>query len=372
MMVIKSAKKTYSYDRNYGATCPVALMFVTLALIIAALICASCTPTSSGANPNANDSTEQQEEAAQPAERMEGLPAQRIETSKSEHSGSSDIAEQLNSSDETQTSPSQDSNSGNSASATQLLVRFIDVGQGDCALISCDGMHLLIDGGPPDASSKVYAILKQLNIDYLDYIIATHPDADHIGGISGALNYASCGTCYCSTTVNETKTFSSMNRYLANRGVSLTVPSPGDSFALGNAEITFLGPTQQLDDANNNSLVCRLDYGSTSFLFTGDAELEEEMLLISSDANLKADVLKVAHHGSASSSAMSFLQRVEPKYAVISVGKSNTYGHPTSEVLNDLARLGTTVLRTDEMGSILFRSDGTTLNYTTTKGTIDE
>ena len=360
------------YYRKSGTARLVTLLVVMLALVGIAFITVSCILTMTDTSLQESSSIEESEESTQPAEKTENLPAQQIESSISEGASSSSVSKQSENADQPSTEAAQSQVVSNSSTAAQLLVRFIDVGQGDCALISCDGMHLLIDGGPPDASSMVYSILKRLNIDNLDYIIATHPDADHIGGISGALNYATCGVCYCSTATNDTKTFSSMNRYLADREVTLTVPNPGDSFTLGGATITFLGPTQQLEEINNNSLVCRLDYGNTSFLFTGDAELEEESLIISSGANLKADVLKVAHHGSSSSSSMSFLQKVNPSYAVISVGESNTYGHPTSEVLNDLTRIGATVLRTDELGSIVFHSDGSTLDYTATKGEINE
>ena len=355
-----------------------ALLFVVLFFVGAALACTSCTSPKNDASvdssveTNVSDDSEQSGASAQPAERLEGVPAQRIDPDELHSTDKSPDSSFQKASSQSSSASEQASADDNSSEKTSLIVRFIDVGQGDCALISCDNMHLLIDGGPPEASSKIYAILKRLNISHLDYVIATHPDADHIGGISGALNYASCGVCYCSTATNDTQTFISMNRFLSQQNIPIRIPTPGDSFSLGNATVTFIGPTQELEEINNNSLVCRIDHGSNSFLFTGDAEVEEEMLMIESGANLEADVLKVAHHGSAYSSTMSFLQEVNPGYAVISVGSSNTYGHPTSVVLEELSQLGATVIRTDEVGNILFHSDGTVLDYMTTKGKINE
>ncbi len=253
------------------------------------------------------------------------------------------------------------------AATGSLKVRFIDVGQGDCVLITCNGQNLLIDGGQPSASSKLYSILKTLNIAYLDYVIGTHPDADHIGATSGALSYATCGTFYCSTTESDTKTFTKLTNKIAEMGLSITVPEVDTSFTLGGATITFIGPTQAFEDDNNNSLVCRLDYGSTSFLFTGDMESESEYALLASGENVSADVIKVAHHGSNSSSTASFLSAVNPTYAVICVGE-NTYGHPKSKVLDRLSAVGAQILRTDQLGTITFVSDGTTLSQTSTTG----
>ena len=247
----------------------------------------------------------------------------------------------------------------------KLVVRFIDVGQGDAALISCDGHHMLIDGGPRDAAQKTYAILANLSITRLDAIIASHSDADHISGISSALNYASAAVCYCNVETDDTRTFQNMLRYLEKGGCPLVIPTPGDTFALGEATVTFVGPVRQFDDENSNSLVCRIDYGSTSFLFTGDATREAETAMMEEAARLRADVLKVAHHGSGSSSSKTFLEAVSPRYAVISVGADNPWDHPHDSVLQRLNAVGATVLRTDESGSIIITSDGRDLTVET-------
>ena len=247
----------------------------------------------------------------------------------------------------------------------EIKVRYLDVGQGDATLISCNGHHLLIDGGPVSASSKIYSILDALDITELDAIIATHPDVDHIGGISGALNHATAAAYYCSTNENEAKAFSIMKEQIEKAGGTLTVPTAGQSFALGDAIVTFIGPVETFDSDNDQSLIVRIDFGSSSFLFTGDAEQAAESSLVNAKAKLSADVLQVGHHGSSTSTTEAFLKAVKPKYAVISVGE-NEYGHPHQSVLNRLEKAGVETLRTDTAGNVVFASDGTTISYTTT------
>lgn len=239
----------------------------------------------------------------------------------------------------------------------KLEVEYIDVGQGDSALVSCDNHHLLIDGGNADKSQVVYTVLSNKNIDYLDYIIISHTDADHCGGVSGALNKASVGVCYCSESTDDSKTWNNVIKSLNNQGKNITIPTVGEKIYLGNAEITFLAPFTSNHSDNNNSIVCRIDFGEVSFMFTGDAEEEEEQELISSKANLKADVLKVSHHGSNKCSSEQFLKLVQPKYAVISVGK-NSYGHPGKSTLERLNNYTSNIYRTDKHGDIFFTTDG--------------
>ncbi len=248
-----------------------------------------------------------------------------------------------------------------------LFVRFFDVGQGDSALLSCGGQNLLIDGGGREASSKLYAVLQDAGITHLDYIIATHPDEDHCGGIAGALQNATCGTFFCSVDHHDTKTFNSVLKYLGSTPV--TIPVLGEEFTLGTAKVRFVGPAQRTGDVNNGSLVCRVDHGSKSFLFTGDAEIASEGAMLGSGEDLDVDVLKVAHHGSDSSSSAAFLERVSPEYAVVSVGK-NDYGHPDAVILDRLMASGTQVARTDQNGDIVFESDGEALTVSLTKGEV--
>ena len=251
---------------------------------------------------------------------------------------------------------------GAGTASSSLVVRFLDVGQGDAALVSCDGHWMLVDGGPAKASSKIYSILKTLDVGTLDVIVATHPDADHIGGISGALNYAGCTTCYSPVTENETKTFNNMKKYLDERGCALSVPQIPTSFALGAAQVTLVAPTASFGDDNNDSIVCRIVYGDTSFLLMGDAETEEEEALVRSGQDIRANVLKVGHHGSKNASSAKLLSAVQPEEAVISVGK-NSYGHPTQEVLERLESRGVNVRRTDRDGSIIATSDGSSISF---------
>lgn len=143
-------------------------------------------------------------------------------------------------------------------------VHFIDVGQGDCSLILCDGKAMLVDGGEASESSKVYAYLKKLGVNHLDYIVATHAHSDHIGGLSGALNYASVDTALCPVTSYDSKTFSSFTKYLGQQGVSITVPEPGDTFSLGSASVTILGPQKSYEDTNDTSIVMKVVYLETA------------------------------------------------------------------------------------------------------------
>lgn len=258
------------------------------------------------------------------------------------------------------------------AQAGTLTVTWLDVGQGDAAVIQCDGQSMLIDGGKPEKSSYIYAWLQQHGLSYLDVIVATHVDADHIGGLSGALNYASVGTAYCPVTTGTTETFQSFVKYLAQRGKQITVPIAGETFALGGAQVQILGPLHRAEDSNDNSIVLKVSFGATSFLFTGDAERAEEQDLLNAGVNLQSTVLKVGHHGSDTSTSYSFLRAVAPQYAVISVGAGNSYGHPTEEVLSRLRDAGVTTFRTDMQGEITAVSDGQTINFSTAKNAAAE
>lgn len=250
---------------------------------------------------------------------------------------------------------------------SSFWVEFIDVGQGDCALIECDGHYMMIDGGPASASSIVYTILKDKGITNLDYMIATHPDADHIGGLSGALNYATVGVCYSSVTKYDSKGFNNLVKYLRKQDAKLTVPNAGDSFTLGSATVDIIGPVKAGTDTNNNSIVTKITYGSTSFLFMGDAEVEEEKSLVKAKVDLKCDVLKVGHHGSNSSTGKDLLKKANPKYAVICVGADNSYQHPTEATMKALKNKKVELYRTDMQGDVICTSDGTNLTFTTEK-----
>lgn len=242
-------------------------------------------------------------------------------------------------------------------------VHYIDVGQADAALVLCDGKAMLIDGGNAEDSNLIYSYLKSHNISHLDYIVCTHAHEDHVGGLAGALNYATVGTAYCPVTSYDTRAFESFVTYLGNQGVSITVPSHGDTFALGSASCQIVGPIYASDEPNNTSLVIKITYGDTSFLFTGDAERDEEQDILNAGYDVSCDVLKVGHHGSDTSTSYVWLRSAAPSYAVISVGEGNSYGHPTEDVLSRLRDADVTTFRTDMHGDIICSSDGNTVTF---------
>ena len=247
-----------------------------------------------------------------------------------------------------------------------LAVHFIDVGQADAALVRCDGQTMLIDGGNVADSSLIAAYLKKLNIDYLDYIVCTHAHEDHVGGLSGALSVAGAGTVYAPETAVESDAYDNFVRKVTEQNLQITHPEHGRVINLGSSSVQFMGPvTEATDDVNNTSIVLKVRYGQTSFLFTGDAEYDEELNIVDAGYDLSADVLKVGHHGSDSSTSYIFLRHVMPKYAVISVGKDNNYDHPSAKTLSRLRDEGAEVFRTDLQGDVIATSDGENISFVT-------
>lgn len=248
-----------------------------------------------------------------------------------------------------------------------FAIHYIDVGQGDAALVVCDDKTMLIDGGKPSASSIIYTYLKNLNIDYLDYIVASHADDDHIGGLSAPLAKMKVGNVLAPETEADTRSYESLKNKTAEQGLTITHPKPGESLDFGSSKIEFYGPiTESESDRNNGSIVMKIIYGDTSFLFTGDAEREEEQEILNAGYDLSATVLKVGHHGSKNSTTYPFLREIMPQYAVISVG-DNSYGHPTEDTLSRLRDADVKVYRTDMQGDIIATSDGKTVTITTKK-----
>lgn len=248
-----------------------------------------------------------------------------------------------------------------------FAVHYIDVGQADCALVACDGHYMLIDGGNAADSDLVYSYLKSHDVEEIDYLVATHAHEDHIGGLSAAPYAATIGTALSPVTEHSTKVFQNLVKSLAQQDKELTVPAVGDTFTLGSAQVEVLGPTKDYDDPNDTSIILSVTYGETDFLFTGDMESGAEADLIESGADLSADVLKVGHHGSDTSSSYRFLREVMPTYAVISVGEGNSYGHPSETVLSRLSDAGAEVYRTDLQGTVIAYSDGTNITFETEK-----
>lgn len=244
---------------------------------------------------------------------------------------------------------------------------FIDVGQADAELVICDGKAMLIDGGNAEDSNLIVSYLRDLDITHLDYVVCTHAHEDHVGGLSGALHECEADNVFCSSLSYNSKAFNNFKRYTEEQGREIEIPKAGESFELGESHVEILGPVKEYDGTNNKSIVMKVTYGDTAFLFTGDAEREAERDMINAGYDLSADVLKVGHHGSDTSSSYVFLREVMPEYAVISCGKGNSYGHPHDEPLSRLRDVGAKILRTDECGHIVARSDGENITFETQK-----
>ena len=258
-----------------------------------------------------------------------------------------------------------------------LKIHFLDVGQGACALIESDGHYMLIDGGGRDASSFTVSYLAQLGIEKFDYLVATHFDEDHIAGLVGVFNKFAVNTVLEPFYKTDKSIYTSFKEAEKKSGAEVIIPEPGAEYTLGDAKFTILAPKKPennseeapvLDSSeeNNQSICILLKNGDNKVLFTGDAEQEEERYLVESGRDIQADVYMIGHHGSSSSSSELLLDAVRPKYAVISCGTGNDYGHPTQEVLDRLWDKDVSVFRTDEQGNIIMTSDGKEITWSTT------
>ena len=241
-------------------------------------------------------------------------------------------------------------------------MHFIDVGQALSVLVECDGQFMLYDGGNVDDGSLVVSYLQSRGVEELQYVFCSHAHEDHVGGLAAALAYFPANHVYSPVTESSTKCFNDFVKYTHQQGLQVEVPTAGTVWQLGSATVRLLGPVAQYSDTNDTSLVLRIDYGSTSFLLTGDMEKTAETDLVNSGADLKADVLQVGHHGSSTSTGYLFLNAVLPEMGVISCGAGNKYGHPHEETLSILRDAGVDVYRTDLQGTITIGSDGQ--NYT--------
>ena len=247
----------------------------------------------------------------------------------------------------------------------------LDVGQGDSAFISCDGHYMLVDGGDKGCSDQIYSYLKRNDISYLDIVVASHAHVDHVGGLSGALNYAKAGLVLCPVTEYDTDAFRDFAKYAEKNGPGITVPKKGDIYALGSATVTILG--LNAGEGNDSSIILSVTYQDRVFLFTGDAEREAEQAVLADYPELlAADVLKVGHHGSDDSTTYPFLREIMPKMAVISCGAGNPYGHPMDNTLSRLRDAEVTVYRTDLHGDITIGFDGSKWYVTTQKQASEE
>lgn len=255
-----------------------------------------------------------------------------------------------------------DSNAGTGSFG--LKVFFFNVGQADAILVILpNGKTLAIDAGESDTQKSLADRIKTLGITRLDALVATHPHTDHIGGMSYLIKKFDAGTIYMSKASTTTKTFENLLETIADKKIQVIEAKTGGSISLdADVAIRILSPAWLSDDdINDNSVVLKITYGQTSFLLMGDAgtPIEKQMLL--RKENLEADVLKVGHHGSDTSTSDAFLKEVMPKIAVISVGKDNDYNHPSQTVVDRLKGIGAQILRTDEQGTVILSSDGKTV-----------
>ncbi|MDL2288651.1 MBL fold metallo-hydrolase [Oscillospiraceae bacterium OttesenSCG-928-F05] len=250
----------------------------------------------------------------------------------------------------------------------EIEVYYFDVGQADCALVRCGGETMLIDAGEVGQGQLIQGYLDELGVDQLDYLVATHPHSDHIGSMAYIASTFEIGRLLMPDVAHTTRAFRDLMDVIEGKDLDVDFPAPGDTYRLGAAEMTILAPQKDYgSELNNWSLVLTIRFGSHTFLFTGDAEAESEADQLRAGADVDADVIKVPHHGSNTSSSTEYIAAVSPGYAVISVGTGNSYGHPTSDVLDVYEQIGAAIYRTDLHGTVIVISDGSDIAVKTSK-----
>lgn len=251
-------------------------------------------------------------------------------------------------------------------SEERLEVTFIDVGQADSILLENEGHYMLVDAGNNEDGPKLVNYFKNQNIHQFDYVIGTHPHEDHIGGLDNIIEDFDINTFYMPDVITTTKTFEDVLDALGEKNMTLSIPKTNATFKLGDAavKVLYVG-TEDESDLNDTSIVLKVTYQNVSFLLTGDASTKVEEKL--NPADLESTVLKVGHHGSSTATNEKFLNTVNPKYAIISVGENNQYEHPHTTVLNTLAAHNITTYRTDQDGTIKVITDGTNIEINTSK-----
>ena len=250
-----------------------------------------------------------------------------------------------------------------------LNVYYFDVGQADSILLENNGKYMLIDAGNNADGEPLVEYFNDLGIESFEYVIATHAHEDHIGGMDDVINNFEVKNFYMPDVVTTSKTFENLLGALESRSVAFQTPEIGSLFVFGGCKFEVLHVGTESDDLNDTSIVVRGLYGNNSFIFMGDAtsNVEEKLL----NDNIDSDVLKVGHHGSKYSSTVSFLKKVTPQYAIISVGKNNSYGHPHDVTFSKLNDVGAKIYRTDEDGTIIVSSDGENVTFKTVDTELD-
>lgn len=246
-----------------------------------------------------------------------------------------------------------------------LDITYLDVGQADSILIQNEGHNMLIDAGNNEDGPLLVQYFKEQNITKFDYLIATHPHEDHIGGMDDIINNFDIEKIYMPDITTTTKTFLDVLEAIEKKNMTYDVPNINQNFTLGNTLFQVIYTGNDKKNLNNSSIILKATFKNTSYLFTGDATSEVEKKILNKD--IQATVLKVGHHGSKYSTTTDFLNKVNPKYAIISVGKNNSYNHPNQVTINKLEKKNIEIHRTDQEGSIFLKSDGKTINITSKK-----
>lgn len=249
------------------------------------------------------------------------------------------------------------------ANPDKMEVHFIDVGQGDATLIKCGEHAMLIDAGDDSKGTAVQNYLKKQKVEKLDYLILTHPDADHIGGAPTIITKFEIKKVFVSNYEKDNKSYQKLIQALDDKDVNYLTPRVGWRYYLGTALITILAPNKEYDNPNDASVSLIIKNGDNKFLFSGDAGEDAEKDILDNEIDISADVYHVAHHGSKTSTSKDFFKAINPDYAVISCAEGNSYGHPHAETLNILRTNGVKVYRTDEAGSIVATADGNQITF---------
>lgn len=251
-----------------------------------------------------------------------------------------------------------------------MKVHFLDVGKADCCLIRCKDKNILIDAADKEPTDIVTEYLEREKIEKLDLVVVSHPHRDHIGQMNKVIEKFDIDKFIAAkipeNIIPTSTTYEKMLKALNKKNIKIKYVKGGDKFEIGDLKIEILGPIKSHDKLNSNSVVMKVKYKDVSFLFTGDAEINEEKDILNSNANLKSTVLKVGHHGSKTSSSYKFISKVEPQYAVISVGPDKS-DLPKKIILERIGKICNKIYRTDEKGTIIFKTDGKKINIETEK-----
>lgn len=253
----------------------------------------------------------------------------------------------------------------------ELKMLFVDSGQSDCTIIRTKSNTIVIDAGNIDDKELIVSKLKKENVETIDAFIISHPHADHIGAAKEVIDNFDIKSIYMpdipEKIIPTSKTFENLIDAVADKGLSFTEAKDGLKLEFGDMKLDFLAPSKEYDDLNNVSAVVKITYGNKSFLFCGDAEKESEDDITAKYPRINADLIKVGHHGSRSSSSANFLKSVDPEIAIVLVGAENEYGHPAADIISRFESRGAKIYRSDKHGDITILCDGNNIEIKTEK-----